>query len=94
MFIIFNKTTHAVLTYGQGYPHVKETDGKLKIANTVICNDAGAYGWKYITDTSGDIVGADERDYPELEKPLDSQEIKEQIEAINAVVMDLVMGGV
>ena len=93
MFIIFNKQTHEILTYGHGYPHVQEKDGKIKIAGQIVCNDSVLYGYRYITDDYGDVAGQDERHFPEMEKPLEQQEIKDQLEAMNAVIMDIIMGG-
>jgi len=48
MFIIFNKTTKAIYSYGQGSP--TESDNKLYLGSEVICNDLSICSWKYIAD--------------------------------------------
>lgn len=48
MFIIFNKTTKAIYSYGQGSP--TESDNKLYLGDTAICNNLTICGWKYIAD--------------------------------------------
>ena len=48
MFIIFNKTTKTIYSYGAGNP--TESENKLILNGNPICNDLSVCGWKYITD--------------------------------------------
>jgi hypothetical protein len=48
MFIIFNKTTKAILSYGQGNPI--EMGNLLVLGSETICNDLTVCDWKYIAD--------------------------------------------
>ena len=96
MFIIFDKTTKAILSYGQGNPI--EMGNLLVLGSETICNDMTACGWKYIADQrleqdeNGFVHGADY--YDESTKPATIEELQEQLAATNAVLLDIYLGGV
>ena len=48
MFIIFDKTTKAILSYGQGNP--VQMGNLLVLGSETICRDMTICGWKYIAD--------------------------------------------
>lgn len=48
MFIIFNKTTKTIYSYGAGNP--TESENKLILNGNPICNDLSVCGWKFIAD--------------------------------------------
>ena len=48
MFIIFDKTTKQILSYGQGNPI--EMGNLLVLGSETICNDLNICGWKCIAD--------------------------------------------
>ena len=84
MFIIFDKTTKAILSYGQGNPI--EMGNLLVLGSETICNDMTACGWKYIADQrleqdeNGFVHGAD---YYEEITPTD------RLADIEAALLDL-----
>ena len=94
MFIIFNKTTKAILSYGQGNPI--EMGNLLVLGSETICNDMTACGWKYIADQvleqdeNGFVHDADY--YIEIPAPVTIEDLKEQLAATNAVLLDLYLG--
>jgi len=75
MFIIFNKTNKEIYSYGSGNPI--ESENKLFLGNTIICNDLTVCDWKYIADQ---VLEQDENgfvhdaDYYETVDPLPSAE--------------------
>jgi hypothetical protein len=48
MFIIFDKTTKAILSYGQGNP--VQMGNLLVLGSETICRNLTTCGWKYIAD--------------------------------------------
>ena len=72
MFIIFDKTTKAILSYGQGNP--VQMGNLLVLGSETICRDMTICGWKYIADQrleqdeNGFVHGAD---YYEEITPID-----------------------
>jgi hypothetical protein len=73
MFIIFLTETNQILSYGQGTP--TESENKLYLGDTVICNDLSICDWKYIEeqvleqDEGGFVHDADY--YPPVTPPTD-----------------------
>ena len=84
MFIIFNKTTKTIYSYGAGNP--TESENKLILNGNPICNDLSVCGWKYIadqrleTDENGYVHDAD---YYETITPTD------RLADIEAALLDL-----
>lgn len=84
MFIIFDKTTKAILSYGQGTPI--EMGNLLVLGSETICRDMTICGWKYIADQrleqdeNGFVHGAD---YYEAVTPTD------RLADIEAALLDL-----
>lgn len=84
MFIIFNKTTKIIYSYGAGNP--TESENKLILNGNPICNDLSVCGWKYITDQ---VLEQDETgfvhnaDYYETITPTD------RLADIEAALLDL-----
>jgi len=75
MFIIFNKTNKEIYSYGSGNPI--ESENKLFLGNTIICNDLTVCDWKYIADQrlEQDENGfVHDADYYETVDPLPSAE--------------------
>ena len=48
MFIIFDRQTKTIYSYGAGNP--TESDNKLILSGNPICNDLTVCDWKYIAD--------------------------------------------
>lgn len=95
MFIIFLKSTKQILSVGQGTP--TESDNKLYLDSDVICNDLSICGWKYIADQrleTNESVGYlhDADYYAEVTKPITVEELKEQLAATNAILLDIYLG--
>jgi hypothetical protein len=88
MFLIFDKTTKRILSYGFGTP--TESAGKLYLGSEAICNSLTICGWKYIADQkleqddTGFVYDADHYEEIAPEPTLQEQ--------IDALVM--LMGGV
>lgn len=84
MFIIFNKTTKTIYSYGAGNP--TESENKLILNGNPICNDLSVCGWKYIADQ---VLEQDETgfvhnaDYYETVTPTD------RLADIEAALLDL-----
>lgn len=95
MFIIFHKQTKKILLHGEGNPVT--VDNKYFVNNEAICNDATNYDWKYINQQ---ILPRDEfcnyridaDDLPAVEKPVSIEELKEQLAATNAILLDMYLG--
>ena len=84
MFIIFDKTTKAILSYGQGTPI--EMGNLLVLGSETICRDMTICGWKYITDQvlEQDETGfVHDADYYETVTPTD------RLADIEAALLDL-----
>jgi len=85
MFIIFLTETKQILSYGQGTP--TESGNKLYLSDTVICNDLGICGWKYIADQRLEMDGEGsylhDADYYEAVTPTD------RLADIEAALLDL-----
>ena len=97
MFIIFDKTTKAILSYGQGNP--VQMGNLLVLGSETICRNLTTCGWKYIADQrlETDETGAYLHDvdyYDEIEMPVTIAELQEQLAATNAVLLDIYLGGV
>ena len=95
MFIIFDKTTKQILSYGQGNPI--EMGNLLVLGSETICNDLTICDWKYIADQrlETDETGAYLHDadyYIEIPAPVTIEDLKEQLAATNAVLLDLYLG--
>lgn len=95
MFIIFNKLTKTIYSYGVGNP--TESENKLILEGDIICNDLSVCWWKYIADQrlETDENGAYLHDadyYAEAEKPVSIEELKEQLAATNAILLDIYLG--
>ena len=94
MFIIFNKTTKTIYSYGAGNP--TESENKLILNGNPICNDLSVCGWKYIadqrleTDENGYVHDADY--YEEAVKPATIEELQGQLAATNAILLDIYLG--
>lgn len=82
MFIIFDKTNKTILSNGSGNP--TESENKLYLGDTVICNDLSICGWKYIADQrlETDENGAylHDADYYDTIEPVPS--LQEQISTL------------
>ena len=95
MFIIFLTETKQIQSVGQGTP--TESENKLYLDSDVICNDLSICGWKYIadqrleTDENGSYLH-DADYYAEAEKPVSIEELKEQLAATNAILLDIYLG--
>jgi len=85
MFIIFNRTNKTIASYGQGSP--TESDNKLYLGDTAICNNLTICDWKYIADQrlEQDENGAyiHDADYYETVTPTD------RLADIEAALLDL-----
>ena len=95
MFIIFDRQTKTIYSYGVGNP--TESGNKLYLGNTIICNDLTVCDWKYIADQrlEQDENGAYLHDadyYIEIPAPVTIEDLKEQLAATNAVLLDLYLG--
>lgn len=95
MFIIFDKTTKAILSYGQGTPI--EMGNLLVLGSETICRNLTVCGWKHIADQR--LETNDEGDYlhnadyyEEIEIPVTIEELKEQLAATNAILLDMYLG--
>lgn len=95
MFIIFDKTTKQILSYGQGTP--MEMGNLLVLGSETICNDLSVCWWKYIadqrleTDENGSYLH-DADYYEEIDTPVTIEELKEQLAATNAILLDMYLG--
>ena len=85
MFIIFDKTTKAILSYGQGNP--VQMGNLLVLGSETICRNLTTCGWKYIADQrlETDETGAylHDADYYETVTPTD------RLADIEAALLDL-----
>lgn len=101
MFIIFNKTTKTIYSYGMGFPTLTEDGFKLLIGTEPVCNDLITCGWKYVADQTIEMSSpwmykytADH--YAEIERgpPMEEQiiQLQEQLSATNAVILDMLLG--
>jgi hypothetical protein len=84
MFIIFDKTTKAICSYGQGKP--TELAGKLVLNGNSVCNDLVTCGWKYIADQvleQNETGFVRDADYYETVTPID------RLADIEAALLDL-----
>jgi hypothetical protein len=95
MFIIFDRQTKTIYSYGSGNPI--ESENKLYLGNAIICNDLTICNWKYIADQrleqdeNGFVHDADY--YPVATKPVTVEDLQEQLAATNAVLLDIYLGG-
>lgn len=95
MFIIFNKTTKLILSYGVG--NLSESENKLYLGSNIICNDLTICDWKHISDqrleTDDDGAYLHNADYyEEITKPVTIEELQEQLAATNAILLDIYLG--
>lgn len=95
MFIIFLKSTKEILSFGQGKPI--QMGNLLVLGSETICRDLTVCGWKFIadqrleTDDEGNYLhNADY--YDEIETPVTVEELKAQIAATNAILLDVYLG--
>lgn len=92
MFIIFDKTTKAILSYGQGTPI--EMGNLLVLGSETICNDLTKCGWKYIADqrleTNESVGYMHDADYYETIDPLPSSESR--LAAIEMYLLEQELG--
>lgn len=94
MFIIFDKTTKAILSYGQGNP--VQMGNLLVLGSETICRNLTTCGWKYIADQrleqdeNGFVHDADY--YEEAVNPATIEELQEQLAATNAILLDMYLG--
>lgn len=91
MFIIFDRQTKTIYSYGSGNPI--ESENKLYLGNAIICNDLTVCDWKYIADQrlEQDENGfVHDADYYEDVVPLPSAE--ERLAAIEQYLLEMELG--